>query len=173
MRETWVRSLGWEDPLEKEMATHSSILAWRIPLEGGAWWATIHGVAKSRTRLSDFTHSVFEPGIKMGLITYIGLLLPLGTSGKEPALPCRRQEFDSWARKIAWRRAWQFTPVFLPGESHGQRNLAGYSPWGHRESDTTEWAHRTCIIVLSFMSLQVTSRDFSSGPMAKSSWAQC
>ena len=138
MRETWVRSLGWEDPLEKEMATHSSILAWRIPLEGGAWWATIHGVAKSRTRLSDFTHSVFEPGIKMGLITYIGLLLPLGTSGKEPALPCRRQEFDSWARKITWRRAWQFTPVFLPGESHGQRNLAGYSPWGHRESDTTE-----------------------------------
>ena len=43
MRETWVQSLGWEDPLEKEMATHSSILAWRIPMDGGAWRATVHG----------------------------------------------------------------------------------------------------------------------------------
>ena len=45
MWETWVQSLGWEDPLEKGMATHSSILAWRIPWteEPGAWWATIHG----------------------------------------------------------------------------------------------------------------------------------
>ena len=49
MRETWVRSLGQEDPLEKEMATHSSTLAWRIPMDGGAWWATVHGVAKSQT----------------------------------------------------------------------------------------------------------------------------
>ena len=55
MWETWVQSLGREDLLEKEMATHSSILAWRIPMDGGAWWATVHGVAKSRTRLSDFT----------------------------------------------------------------------------------------------------------------------
>ena len=57
MRGTWVGSLGREDPLEKEMATHSSILAWRIPMDRGAWWATVHGVAKSRTQLSDFTHS--------------------------------------------------------------------------------------------------------------------
>ena len=41
-------------------------------------------------------------------------------------------------RKIPCRRAWQSTPVFLPGESHGQRSLAGYSPWGHKMSDTTE-----------------------------------
>ena len=52
MRETWVRSLDWEDPLEEGMVTHSSILAWKIPMDKGAWWATIHGVAKSRTRLS-------------------------------------------------------------------------------------------------------------------------
>ena len=49
MQETWVRSLGWEDPLEKGMATHSSILAWRIPMDRGAWWATVHRVAKSQT----------------------------------------------------------------------------------------------------------------------------
>ena len=53
MRETWVRSLGWEDLLEKGMATHSSILGWRIPMDRGAWQTTVHGVAKSRTRLRD------------------------------------------------------------------------------------------------------------------------
>ena len=52
MWETWVRSLGWEDPLEEGMATHSSILAWRIPMDRGAWGSTVHGVAKSQTRLS-------------------------------------------------------------------------------------------------------------------------
>ena len=54
MWEIWVRSLGWEDPLEKGTATHSSILAWRIPVDRGAWQATVHGVAKSQTRPSDF-----------------------------------------------------------------------------------------------------------------------
>jgi len=47
--ETWVQSLGWDDPLEEDMATHSSILAWRIPMDRGAWWVTIHGVAKNQT----------------------------------------------------------------------------------------------------------------------------
>ena len=46
VRETWVQSLGWEDLLEKGMATHSSILAWRIPMDRGAWWATVPGVTK-------------------------------------------------------------------------------------------------------------------------------
>ena len=45
---------------------------------------------------------------------------------------------DPWLRKILWRREWQPTPVFLPGESHGQRSLTGYSPWGQKESATTE-----------------------------------
>ena len=53
MQETQVRSLGQEDPLEKEMATHSSILAWRIPLDRGAWRATVRGVAKSPIWLND------------------------------------------------------------------------------------------------------------------------
>ena len=51
--ETWVPSLGCEDSLELGMETHSSILAWRIPMDRGAWWATAHGVAKNQTRLSD------------------------------------------------------------------------------------------------------------------------
>ena len=45
MWESWIRSLGWEDPLKKGMATHCSILAWRIPMDRGAWRATVHGVA--------------------------------------------------------------------------------------------------------------------------------
>ena len=51
--ETWVRSLGWEDPLEKGMAIHSSILAWRIPMDREACQATVHGITKSWTRLSN------------------------------------------------------------------------------------------------------------------------
>ena len=47
MLQTWVRSLGWEDPLEKRMTIYSNILAWRIPMDRGAWQATVHGVAKS------------------------------------------------------------------------------------------------------------------------------
>ena len=65
------------------------------PMDGGSWWAAVHGVAKSRIQLSDF---IF----------------------------------------MHWRRKWQPTPVFLPGESHGQRSLVSYSPWDHKESDMTE-----------------------------------
>ena len=59
MWETRVQSLGQEDPLEKEVATLSSSPAWKNPMDGGAWWATVHGVARSRTRLSDFTFFEF------------------------------------------------------------------------------------------------------------------
>ena len=64
-----------------------------------------------------------------------------GSAGKEPACQCRRHRrhgFDPWVGKIPWSRKWQPAPVFLPGKSHGQRSQAGYSPWGCRESDTTE-----------------------------------
>ena len=60
---------------------------------------------------------------------------------KEHACQCRkhkRRGFDPWVGKIPWRKAWQPTPVFLPGESHGQRSLVGYSLWGCKELDTTE-----------------------------------
>ena len=53
MLETWVRALGWEDPLEERMAIHSSILAWRILMDRGAWQATVYGVAKCWTELSN------------------------------------------------------------------------------------------------------------------------
>ena len=62
-------------------------------------------------------------------------------SGKELSCQfrrCKRCGFDLWVGKIPWRRAWQPTPVFLPGESHGQRSLVGYSLLDHEESDMTE-----------------------------------
>ena len=84
MRETWVQSLDWDDPLEKEMATHSSILAWRIP-----WMEELGGLQSTGLQRVRHEHTH-----------------PLQSSCLE--------------------------------ESHGQRNLAGCSPWGHKESDTTE-----------------------------------
>ena len=60
MWQTWVQSLGWEYPLEKEMATHSSILAWRIPWTEEPGGATVHGVTKSRTQMSVFTSSLLS-----------------------------------------------------------------------------------------------------------------
>ena len=53
----------------------------------------------------------------------------------------RRPGFEPWVGKIPWRRKWQSTPVLLPGKSHGQRSQVGYSPWGRKESDTTEQLH--------------------------------
>ena len=64
MQETWVWSLGWEDPLEKGMATHFSILAWRIPMDRGAWWATVHGLAKSWTETEWLTLIVWSKDLK-------------------------------------------------------------------------------------------------------------
>ena len=74
-----------------------------------------------------------------GCVCVLGF--PAGTSGKEPACQCRRLKrcgFDPWLGKIPWSGKWQPTLVSLPRESHGQRSLPGYSPWGHKESDATE-----------------------------------
>ena len=67
MQETQVRSLGQEDPLKKEMATHSSIFAWRIPMDRGAWWATVNGVAKSWTRLNKTNAFILLAGLRRGI----------------------------------------------------------------------------------------------------------
>ena len=56
-------------------------------------------------------------------------------------LQCGRPRFSPWVGKISWRRKWQPTPVFLLGKSHGWRSLVAYSPWGPKESDTTEPLH--------------------------------
>ena len=64
-----------------------------------------------------------------------------GSDGKIVCLQCWRLGFDPWVRKIPWRRKQQPIPVLVPGKFHGWRNLAGCSPWGLKESDTTERLH--------------------------------
>ena len=68
MQETWIQSLGWEDRLEKEVATHSSILVWKNPTDRGAWWATVHGVTESRTQLSTARRDAQGPMAKIILL---------------------------------------------------------------------------------------------------------
>ena len=70
---------------------------------------------------------------------YICIWASLVAQWSRICLQWRRRRFNPWIRKIPWRRKWQPTPLFLPGKSHGQRNLAGYSPWGCKESDTIYW----------------------------------
>ena len=70
-----------------------------------------------------------------------GLVGANGAVGKESACQCRRCKgcgFNPWVGKILWRKKWQPTPVFWPGKFHQQRSLVDYSPWGHKELDTTE-----------------------------------
>ena len=74
-------------------------------------------------------------GIRHSIDAVIGL--PKRFSGKESACQCRRLKFDPYIRKILWRRKWQSSSVSLPGKSHGQRCLAGYSLWACKESDMT------------------------------------
>ena len=74
-------------------------------------------------------------------------------------LQCGRPGFDPWVEKIPWRRKWQPTPVFLPGEFHGQRTLTGYSPWGCKESDTTEQLSRFLLCPLPFLLPEIQMRS--------------
>ena len=105
-----------------------------------------HDFIKANTliRLAVLFRRSLRTGRKLSERTYLTVTtnpkeLPRWLSGKESAYQCRRRRFDPWIGKIPWRRKLYPTPVFLPGQSHGQRSLAGYSPWGREESDTTEW----------------------------------
>ena len=77
-------------------------------------------------------------------------------SGKESTWQCRRCEFNPWVRKSPWRKNWQPTPVFLPGKSHGQRYLAGYSPWGCKRIGHGLATKQQSSILLYFYILLVT-----------------
>ena len=126
-QETWVWSLGWEDPLEKEMATHSRILAWKIPWmeEPGRLYSPWSCKESDTTELLHFHLKSWIPFLGIS-VTYT--LTNYGASGKEPACQHRwlkKCGFNPWVRKIPGGTAWQPTPVFLLGESHERRSLAG------------------------------------------------
>ena len=93
---------------------------------------------------------------------------PWWLSGKEPTCQCRRHGFNPWVKKIPWRRKWQPIPVFLPGKSHVQKGLVGYSPWGHKrvghnlETKTTTYIKLTLKLFLSLKLQVVPERNFPS-----------
>ena len=117
------------------------------PMDGGAWWAAVHGVAKSWTRLSDFTVPFHFHALEKEMATHSSILAWKIPWTEEP---CRLQSMGSlrvghdWATSLSlftfmhWRRKWQPTPVFLPGKSQGWGSLVGRRLWGHTESDTIE-----------------------------------
>ena len=98
------------------------------PMDREDWRVIVHRGAKSRTRLKRLSMHSFRAMCLVLTLYPWAWGLPMCANGKESACQCRRHkrsEFDPWVWKILWRRAWQPTPVFLPGESHGQRSLMG------------------------------------------------
>ena len=112
MQEMWVQSLDKEDALQKEMATCSNILAWKIP------WTEEPGGLQSMGLQRMGHDGACMHGMYRSTANFLSFLQALS---------------------LERRRKWQLTSVFLPGEFHGQKSLVGYSPWNHKESDTTEW----------------------------------
>ena len=149
MREIWVRSLGWEDLPEEGMATHSSILVWRIPVDREAWQATVHGITKSWTWLN----------AKSWLI---GKDSDAGRDWGQKEKGTTEDEMAGWHHWLDGRES-----GWTPGVNDGQGGLACCDSWGRKELDTTErlnwteWlstahtefgstSHQKCIKVLSF-----------------------
>ena len=130
------------------------------PSDRGAWWAAVYGVTQSRTQLmrlsSSRVYMLMVTEFKMsGLLLNWQHFLGISNAGgytvrgaslvaqvlKIIHLQCRRLGFDPWIGKIPWRREWQSIPLVLPGKSHGQRSLMGYSPRSCKESDEHTHTH--------------------------------
>ena len=149
------------------MATHSSTLVWKIPWTGEPGRLQSMGslgVGHDRvTSLSLFTFMhwrrkwqptpVFLPGEFQGRGSLVGCRLRgrIKSGTTEVTQQQQKQQYSSIYDQnylLSWRRKWQSTPVFLPGEFHGQRSVAGYSPQGRKESDTTKRLTHTDLLPL-------------------------
>ena len=198
------QSLGQEDPLEKWMATHSSILAWKI-----SWTEEPGGLQSMGSQRVGYdwatnTHMCWDWEIGLWewevenyrcifdfcfldtcaceLLCLLSALIssienfflfvlafgvkgfPGGSDGQRFCQQCKRPEFDPWVGRIPWRREWQPTPVFLPGEFHGHRSLVGYSPWGHKDwHDWVTFTHSNNLLI---------SEIFCQTPLGRHPWPQ-
>ena len=149
VRHLWIRS-----PMERGM----SFIGCSPPFSGRLWERTLSTYCLLSSLCSYFLLITLPVSVHLlKLITDVNYKIigwmgfPGGASGKESACQCRRLGFDPWFRKIPWRRAWQPTPVFLPGESHGQRSLVGYNPWSCTELDMTK-----CLSTIGWISIHPT-----------------
>ena len=117
------RILEWVD-----ISSSKDLVDPEMTLENGRLWNSL-------------TQVLFPSFLYSGCLYLWRKGFPGDSSGKEPTCQCKRLKrhgFDPWVGKIPWRRKWQSIPVFLPGESHGQRSLVSHSPWDLEESDMTE-----------------------------------
>ena len=153
MRETRVRPLSWENPLEKEMAIHSSTIAWKIPwtedpgrLQSVGSQGVGHDWANSLSlslSYMAFTMLRSEKAMAPHSSTLAWKIPQMEEPGRLQSMGSLRVGHN-WATSLSlftfmhWRRKWQPTPVFLPGESEGRWGLVGCHLWGRTESDTTE-----------------------------------
>ena len=146
---------------------------WRVKCECGVWqiWLYCHNMhmvmsdtrpAPGDLQFLKFHHQkyLFEQIVSQCILIYCALYkvrdsLMAQTVGKASACKCGRPGFDPRVGKIVCRRKWQPTPVLLPGKFHGWRNLIGYNPWGHKESDTTEWLHFLMVYLYNIVSSHV------------------
>ena len=126
-----------------------------VAMEGGlAWYLRSHAIHNNSSK-NKKPLSIFSSHLRKVVVQQLSNKMFVLSWAKDPmaslvaqrlvCLQCRRPGFDPWSGKIPWRRKWQPTPVFLPGESHGWRSLVGCSPRGHKESDTTERLHFTAL----------------------------
>ena len=125
------------------LSTHSSVLTWGTP--GSQGWRSLVGCSLWGRSESDTRDLAAAAAAGFHCTGFPG-----GTSGKEPTCQCRRHKgcgFNPWVRKIPWERAWQHTPAFLLGESHGQRSLMSFSPWGSQRVGHN-WSNLACRIPL-------------------------
>ena len=164
MHKTQPWSLGWEDPLEKGTATHSSILACRIPwteepgrLHFMGWqtvrhdWTTKH--AHTHTHIHAHTHTCYNslPGLLSISVYWFILILPVGFPGGSVVKnSSAKQKMQVWSlgQEDPLQKEMATPLVFLPGKPHRPRSLAGYSPWGCKESGTHLRDYTTKRIIL-------------------------
>ena len=164
---------------KSEMGPSPWITVWMRDINHAHYFDYVVRLKKKIVILScdTFFGSVYEAGSVTVIITLsdqetfffshlfyqvVRVCVPGGPSGKESTCQCRickRHWFSPWVGKISWRRKWHLTPVFLPGESHGQRSMAGYSPWDCKDLDMTE--QRTESAGTMLFSLKYSSDDIT------------
>ena len=133
-----ISTLSCGNRVEAEIHTGTSLIQWNY-FTNTLWWGCLrHWGCFTEQDRNVWTQRFYSGWVRSKK------RLPRWLSGKESTCQCRRRRrhgFSPWVGKIPWSRKWQPTPVFLPEKFHGQRHLAGHSPWSHKEADMTEHAH--------------------------------